>query len=374
MKRYVLSGGTGTIGLPLAKVLTDDPEAELIALVRDPERARRLPIGALPRTRLIPCDLEDAASVEMARDRLAGIGRGVAIHAAADVSWNKSTDELMSVNVDGALAMADLSEACHPGNPFIYISSAYADHRANHHRNGYEETKVMAEQALRQRLPESALGTFACSLVVGDSNSGAIERFSGIYPFLSLLAVHNPPAIVGDPKTRLDLITIDWVVAELAELARRAEGGWSAGPRDVVASLGPDRSPTVAEMLAASEPVVAAFHADLGLEYAYPTAIISQRRLDFLRRSLDVWDTPEQLTDDARRWGRLLKLRSDYSAYLTESVARPPVGITVPAPNPHHYIGTVVEWWLKTEATRLERAIRRVHRRRTQQEEPRDRG
>ena len=113
----------------------------------------------------------------------------------------------------------------------------------------------MADIQLRRLLTDVNSTTFSCSLVVGASTDGAISRFNGVYPMLKAMALYNPPAIIGDPETPIDLVPIDWV----AENWPQSASGPTRRPQpDVMASAG-EQAGTLGDLMGTAEDRIASF-------------------------------------------------------------------------------------------------------------------
>lgn len=229
--KVLLSGASGTVGIPLAAaLLSRDAELRLVCVLRS-AKARAalhegLPHALRSRLEVVEADLMDDASIDEAI-RAAGTAGShetptIGVHLAADVSWDKSCEEMQQINVRGTHNFARLLLASSARPHMIYVSTAYTQTHDWEYRNGYEESKALAERSLRNdfgaRLP---ISTFSCSLVVGDSRTGEIARFNGLYPLIKFLAAFNPPFLVGNKDGLLDIVPVDWVVAELHAMVLR---------------------------------------------------------------------------------------------------------------------------------------------------------
>ena len=117
------------------------------------------------------------------------------------------------------------------------------------------------------------------------------------------MALYNPPAIIGDPETPIDLVPVDWVVAELAAVSY---GDNKTPQPDVMASSG-EQAGTLGDLMSAAEDRIASFRHELGYAYNWPTPIISRRRYEFLRRAASTWEIPAELMSQMRFMQRLQK-------------------------------------------------------------------
>ena len=89
-------------------------------------------------------------------------------------------------------------------------------------RNYYEETKYLAEIEVEKLKGSLPVTIFRPSVVVGDSETGEIPKYDGIYYLIQYLrkAPYLLRAInVGNKVVRLNLVPVDFVVNAIAELA-----------------------------------------------------------------------------------------------------------------------------------------------------------
>lgn len=96
-------------------------------------------------------------------------------------------------------------------------------------RNFYEETKYLAEIEVEKLKSELPITIFRPSVVVGDSRTGETSKYDGIYYLIQYL--RKFPALlrlvnVGNPRVKLNLVPVDFVVEGIAALAgdKRATG------------------------------------------------------------------------------------------------------------------------------------------------------
>ena len=144
----------------------------------------------------------------------------------------------MRVNVDGTRHMLDFAADCDGLERFQYVSTCYVSGRyagifreedlvkGQKFNNYYEETKYLAELEVQKRMVAGLPTTiYRPAIVVGDSRTGATQKYDGPYyvmrwllrqPLVALLPV------VGDPATvRVNLVPSDFVVDAIAELSGR---------------------------------------------------------------------------------------------------------------------------------------------------------
>ncbi|MEA2325679.1 MAG: hypothetical protein QOE68_638 [Thermoanaerobaculia bacterium] len=97
----------------------------------------------------------------------------------------------MRVNVDGTRNVLDFAQRCHALEHFHYISTCYVSgnlpgvfreddlERGQSFNNFYEETKYLAELEVRKRAVPWTI--YRPAVIVGDSMTGATQKFDGPY-------------------------------------------------------------------------------------------------------------------------------------------------------------------------------------------------
>ena len=155
-------------------------------------------------------------------------------HLAAAYDLAVSKDVAFNVNLQGTKNVNDLVVSLKNLHRYNYISTCYVagkregvilesdlEHKAGF-RNFYEETKYLAELEVERLKGHLPVTIFRPSVVVGDSTTGEITKYDGIYylirylrkaPFL--LRVIN----VGNSKVRLNMVPVDFVVDAIVALA-----------------------------------------------------------------------------------------------------------------------------------------------------------
>ena len=247
MKKIVLlTGATGFIGTQIALYLLEDKEVTILALVRannDKEAARKLTrewydwteltnaIGSRIETvcgdvSLYNLGLTDATYSDIAK-RITHI-----IHAAAD--WRfVSIEELRKTNVQGTANVIELAKKAHKHHGlerFSHISTAYVAGAktglvpedaltdefgffTDYERSKYEGERLV--QALKTELPVSV---FRPSMVVGDSQTGAIKTFNTFYFPLRLYLIGKIRILPVSQSLRINMIPVDYVAKSIVNL------------------------------------------------------------------------------------------------------------------------------------------------------------
>lgn len=142
----------------------------------------------------------------------------------------------MKINVDGTVNVLDFIKACANFRRLHYISTCYVSGRhpgnftendlvcGQRFNNYYEETKYLAEVEVQERMKRGLPATiYRPAIVVGDSKTGATQKFDGPYGALRWVLRAKKTATmvtVGDPnKIHVNLVPRDFVVAAISRLS-----------------------------------------------------------------------------------------------------------------------------------------------------------
>ncbi|RMV71087.1 hypothetical protein ALP05_200164 [Pseudomonas caricapapayae] len=345
--QLVLTGANGTLGIPLVRsLLQQSPELPLLCLLRSQascdELASTLSAVERGRVEFLVVDIRDVAAMAAAADSRPRVERILGIHLAADVSWDKSCDDMAALNVGGSENFCQflLRLANHPA--LIYVSTAYTQIEDWEYRNGYEETKAMAERSLRAKYEtRMSILTFSCSLVVGDSQTGAISRFNGLYPLIRFLAGFTPPFLVGNKNGLLDIVPLDWVTGELQAMIMRFS---ASGVIEEVVASGGDKRIGYENLVRLVESQLREARETVGLDAQNPVPILKSRQWNFLKRSLSAWNPEGISKNEFRYFERLLQV---YGAYASSDRVRAPSNVTRPSPDPTEFMPQVIKFWLQ---------------------------
>jgi nucleoside-diphosphate-sugar epimerase len=196
------------------------------------ERARQIAVGhpALAnRIRLVEGDLTqplDAIAADDVRE---------IYHLAAVYDLAVSRDVGMRVNVTGTTRVLDLAERAPRLERLHYVSTCYVSGRhpglfteddlekGQAFNNFYEETKQLAEVEVRRRMSRIPATIYRPSVVVGDSATGATQKFDGPY-FVMQWLMRQPKIavlpVVGRPsRYRFNVVPRDFVIAAMTYLS-----------------------------------------------------------------------------------------------------------------------------------------------------------
>jgi thioester reductase-like protein len=245
MATIFFTGFPGFLGSELLpRVLARSPEDTAVCLVQDKfadlanrradELVAREPALA-GRIRLVEGDitapglgLDDSA--EVARDT------SELWHLAAVYDLSVPRAVGMKINVDGTRHVLDFAERCAGLQRFQYVSTCYVSGRyagpyaetdldkGQSFNNFYEETKFLAEVDVQHRmaggLPASI---YRPAVVVGDSTTGATQKYDGPYYALQWLLRQPRIAVLpvaGDATAfRFNIVPRNFVVDAIAHLS-----------------------------------------------------------------------------------------------------------------------------------------------------------
>lgn len=156
--------------------------------------------------------------------------------AAYDLAVPKSVG--FAVNLEGTKNVNKLAVQLPNLKRYNYVSTCYVagkregiiyetelEHSAGF-RNYYEETKYLAEMEVERLKEQLPVTIFRPSVVVGDSRTGEIPKYDGIYYLINYLL--RAPGIlrlinVGNNEVRLNLVPVDFVIEAIAALAEDEE-------------------------------------------------------------------------------------------------------------------------------------------------------
>jgi nucleoside-diphosphate-sugar epimerase len=156
-------------------------------------------------------------------------------HLAAVYDLSVSRDLGMRVNVQGTRHVLRFATECPGLRRLHYASTCYVSgrtpgifseddlDRGQQFNNFYEETKFLAEVEVRAGMSSGLPATiYRPSIVVGDSATGATQKYDGPYYVLRWILRQPRVAfvpVVGDPQTRVNVVPRDFTVAAIAHLS-----------------------------------------------------------------------------------------------------------------------------------------------------------
>ena len=156
-------------------------------------------------------------------------------HLAAVYDLSVPRQVGMRVNVTGTTRVLDLAERAPALERLHYVSTCYVSGRypglfteddlekGQEFNNFYEETKYLAEVEVRRRMTRIPVTVYRPSVVVGDSVSGATQKFDGPY-FVMQWLMRQPRLavlpVVGRPtQYTFNVVPRDFVIGALTHLS-----------------------------------------------------------------------------------------------------------------------------------------------------------
>lgn len=247
MSVVLFTGFPGFLGSALLpRTLRRAPDSRAVALVQAKfldqarttlARIEREAPEIAGRTDLVVGDITvDGLGLEQAeRERLLG-GPLEIFHLAAVYDLSVPADIAWSVNVEGTRHVVRFAEATSELVRLQYVSTCYVSGRydgifsetdlelGQRFANHYDHTKHEAERVVvKARDAGLPVSIYRPSVVVGDSVTGATQKFDGPYYLLQLMARQGRTAFVPLPRaaarTRFNLVPSDYVVDGIAALA-----------------------------------------------------------------------------------------------------------------------------------------------------------
>jgi nucleoside-diphosphate-sugar epimerase len=246
MGALLMTGFPGFLGSALLpRLLARRPEATALALVQDRHLAEarerlveieRADPELAGRVRLVAGDLtaRGLGLTDADRDRLEDVSEVWHLAAVYDLTVEEALAR--RVNVDGTERVLDLCRELPHLTRFQYVSTCYVSGRHDGEfteedldlgqtfRNHYEATKFEAELLVRKAMAGGLPGTiYRPGIVVGDSRTGATQKFDGPYFLATFLRRQLPIAVVpcvADPDlVRICLVPRDFVIDALDRLS-----------------------------------------------------------------------------------------------------------------------------------------------------------
>jgi thioester reductase-like protein len=245
----LLTGFPSFAARKMVEELVRGPERTLVHAV---VRAKSLPdaegaLDALPleQRRRVNLVEGDAAAMDLGLSGadLRGLTPEIdAIHHMAQVSYLGADKKLASqVNVSGAREVLEVADLCPSLRCLVYHSTAQVSgdrtglvledelDKGQSFRNAVEETLARGERIVRAKMGKLPIAIVRPTIVIGDSQTGEVDRFDGPY-FLILLIVTSPPEfplpLPGRGDSLLNLVPVDYVVRAARAIGRdpRAPG------------------------------------------------------------------------------------------------------------------------------------------------------
>lgn len=216
----------------IAKLLAAEPDTKLYVLSRDKfagEADTLLDqLGAGDRAEVLVGDVCDM-DLGLSSNEYRALSRELTwIHHLAGIYFMGVDDETMRrVNVSGTRTMLDLARDASRLERVVHWSTASVSGTRNgtvyeedldmaqKFHNGYERTKYDAERLVRTAMRQLPITVLRPSIIVGDSQTGEIDRLDGPYYLIVLIATNTSGLrlpILGRGESPLHLVPIDYVI------------------------------------------------------------------------------------------------------------------------------------------------------------------
>ncbi len=231
-----------------AEIVRTDPRARVRALTRPSalEQAQAALAELAPHERDRVDVVEgSAAAIDFGlsgAEFKALAGEVTRVHHCAQVT-SLGVDRKMAerINVGGAQEALEFARYCDRLECLVFHSTAQVSgsrsgvvredelNAGQSFRNVVEETKARAEKLMRAAMARLPIAVVRPATLVGDSRTGAVDRFHGPY-LLVLLVLTSPPDLAlplpGRGDEPLNVVPIDWVARAAVALGRdtRARG------------------------------------------------------------------------------------------------------------------------------------------------------
>ena len=153
-----------------------------------------------------------------------------AIHLAALYNLSAPRDVSMRVNVDGTRHVLDFLGGCKNLRRLGYMSTVAISgthkgvfneddfDKGQSFKNYYEETKFLAEKEVRERRGAIPTVIFRPTIVVGHSQTGAIEKVDGPYYGLTMIARNLHFVGIDSGPVKCHIAPVDYVTDAICAL------------------------------------------------------------------------------------------------------------------------------------------------------------
>ncbi len=335
----LFTGFPGFIGARLIPRLVElAPDTAFVCLVQEKflgaaeESVRTLAKGhpgTAGRIELVTGDIT-APGLGLSRSKARALARRLigCYHLAAVYDLAVARDVGMRINVEGTRNVIEFLKGASGLKRLDYVSTAYVSGTAvgpyretdldvgQGFRNHYEETKFLAELAVR----ESGLPfvTYRPGIVVGDSRTGETAKFDGPYYVLGAMRLLPSPGVflkIGSGDSPVNVVPVDFVLESIARLSTW-EG--AAGKTYHLTDPAPSSAQEIATL----------FERALGKTFVYVPVPLTlaqlalwprlvQKTLGLPAQALDYFDHPCQYdarraTEDLGRFGVSCPRFADY--------------------------------------------------------------
>ncbi len=166
------------------------------------------------------------------------VGRLTQVFHLAAISYLGVDSATMSrVNVDGTRNVLELARDARRLERLNHFSTCFVAgdrvgvvaedelEQGQRFRNAYEQSKYEAERLVRRAMGDLPISIYRPAVVIGDSQTGEIDRFEGPYYLAIQLAVsplHVPLPLPSNADAPLNVVPADFVVEATYALSRDA--------------------------------------------------------------------------------------------------------------------------------------------------------
>ena len=241
MARVLFTGYPGFLGSELLpRLLKRDPSVEAVCVIQPKfaalARQRAEESGYANRIQLVEGDITvPGLATGLAPDDISEI-----YHLAAIYDLSVPRHLGMRINVEGTRNVLDFAEKSRRFKRLHYVSTCYVSGRhagsftendldvGQRFNNYYEETKHLAEVDVQQRMRGGLPATiYRPSVVVGDSRTGATQKFDGPYYVIQWLLRQGRyavlPTIGNGNRYRVNVVPRDFIIEAITHLASRSD-------------------------------------------------------------------------------------------------------------------------------------------------------
>ncbi|MDD4856766.1 MAG: SDR family oxidoreductase [Candidatus Krumholzibacteria bacterium] len=265
-----LTGATGYIGTSLLQKWLESSDARLVLLVRgkhgenpgkriEDSLAKLYPGGDERRFSARIEVVEGDVSFErfgLDESRYGDLVSRVShiIHCAAAARFDLELDEARRNNLGGTRNILDFGKACGALRRVDYIGTAYVAGKrtgviredeldqGQEHNNTYEQSKMEAEELVRESMRELPIAILRPSIVICDSRTGRASSFNGFSRAMRMYSLGLLKAVPGNPSSTMDLVPVDFVTEAVHLISSNpaSVGGCyhlTAGPNNAVSLM-----------------------------------------------------------------------------------------------------------------------------------------